>query len=257
MNWKSSVTVALATLLGASWLQGQMRIDGAVPTVLDINTLRFDRANKDVSLSRGAANRLDLATGDSLNLVSGALQVAGSEAISASRLFFASAAGQYTFDTRGRLKASADGVWELYNDAETGFTRLNFGGTTTSFPGLARSATALSLVRADGTGGAMLGHGVEAITVDADTTFAVTSDRITLACTGAETINTITGGVAGMHVTIEQTDTECTIADDDNPTAANAIDLTGTATNDVGAVKKLIVLYYNGTDWWQVAESDN
>lgn len=97
----------------------------------------------------------------------------------------------------------------------------------------------------------------EAKTVDAATTFAVTSSYVVLDCTGAETINTITGGVTGMRLLIENTDTDCTIADDDDPTAANAIDLTGTATNDVGALKKVIELIYNGTDWAQTSESDN
>ena len=60
-----------------------------------------------------------------------------------------------------------------------------------------------------------------------------------------------------MIVYLENTDTECTIADDDDPTAADAVDLTGSATNDVGAVKKIIGLIYNGTDWLQLLESDN
>lgn len=97
-------------------------------------------------------------------------------------------------------------------------------------------------------------------TVDGATTFATTATyvgRITLACTGAETINTITGAVAGTRLYIHNTDTDCTLADDDADTAANAIDLTGTATNDVGAAKKVIVLLYNGTDWEQIGESDN
>lgn len=98
------------------------------------------------------------------------------------------------------------------------------------------------------------------VTVDAATTFATTSTYIgyiVLACTGAETINTITGAVTGTRLYIENTDTDCTIADDDDPTAANAIDLTGVATSDVGAAKKLIGLIYNGTDWGQFFESDN
>jgi hypothetical protein len=98
---------------------------------------------------------------------------------------------------------------------------------------------------------------VQAVTVDAATTFALQSDYITLACTGAETINTITGGFTGLRVYVEHTDTDCTIADDDAATAANAVDLTGTATNDVGAAAKVIVLLYNGTHWYQVGESDN
>jgi len=96
------------------------------------------------------------------------------------------------------------------------------------------------------------------VTVDGATTFAVPSSRyLVLACTGAETINTITGGRVGLQLVIEHTDTECTLADDDDPTAANAIDLTGTATTDVGAVAKVIVLLYTGTAWLEGAESDN
>ena len=97
-------------------------------------------------------------------------------------------------------------------------------------------------------------------TVDAATTFATSATylgRITLACTGAETINTITGAVTGTRLIIHHTDTDCTMADDDAATAANAIDLTGVATNLVGAAKLVIVLVYNGTDWEQMSGSDN
>ena len=97
------------------------------------------------------------------------------------------------------------------------------------------------------------------VTVDAATTFAVTgpySGRITLACTGAETINTITGGTAGMVLYIQHTDTDCTLADDETPTAADAIDLTAAAT-DVGAAKKVIALIYNAGAWEELFESDN
>ena len=97
------------------------------------------------------------------------------------------------------------------------------------------------------------------VTVDAATTFAVTgpySARVTLACTGAETIDTITGGTAGMVLYLQHTDTDCTLADDETPTAADAIDLTAAAT-DVGAAKKVMVLIYNAGAWEEVAESDN
>jgi hypothetical protein len=42
---------------------------------------------------------------------------------------------------------------------------------------------------------------VGTVTVDGATTFAVSNQYITLACTGAETINTITGGAQGMILT--------------------------------------------------------
>lgn len=102
-----------------------------------------------------------------------------------------------------------------------------------------------------------IGYTAQAVTVDGATTFAVTSSYVTLACTGAETINTITGGIAGMRLLIEHTDTDCTVADDDAATAADAVDLTGTASNDVGAAAKLLMLHYNGTHWLELSESDN
>lgn len=95
------------------------------------------------------------------------------------------------------------------------------------------------------------------VTVDAATTFAASATYIVLECTGAESIDTITGGTTGAVVWIENSDTDCTINDDDASTAANAIDLTGTATNDVGAAAKVIGLIYNGTHWLQMFESDN
>lgn len=151
---------------------------------------------------------------------------------------------------------------EVMRALDTGL--VTFGGVTSSSPGLKPSGTVLEHRLADdsaysGTAASRFVHGIRhAITVDAATTFALTtSDYITLACTGAETINTITGGVSGVLLIVEHTDTECTIADDDSATAANAVDLTGATANDIGAVAKVITLLNNGTHWLQVSESDN
>lgn len=98
----------------------------------------------------------------------------------------------------------------------------------------------------------------QTVTLDGATTIAVPrSSYFVLECTGAETINTITGGVQGLVLYIENSDTDCTIADDDVAVATNAVDLTGTATTDVGAASKVLVLIYNGTYWLEVTESDN
>jgi hypothetical protein len=47
------------------------------------------------------------------------------------------------------LRSPSDGIITLLNAAETGFTRLQFGGTTNAFPSLARSATDLQARLAD------------------------------------------------------------------------------------------------------------
>ena len=92
--------------------------------------------------------------------------------------------------------------------------------------------------------------------LDAVTTFAVTQSYTVLTCTGPESLATITGGTTGSVIFIENGDTDCTITDDESPTAADAIDVTG-AANDVGSVAKVIGLIYNGTSWLQIFESDN
>lgn len=48
-----------------------------------------------------------------------------------------------------RMKSPADGIIDLLNNAETDFNRLQFGGTTSSFPALKRNATALEAWLAD------------------------------------------------------------------------------------------------------------
>jgi len=61
--------------------------------------------------------------------------------------------GYYRFLNRGLIEAAADGVFTLKNDNGDNFGRLNFGGTTNSFPALQRSSGAISVIYADGTTG--------------------------------------------------------------------------------------------------------
>lgn len=51
--------------------------------------------------------------------------------------------------SRARMYSPSDGVIRLTNDAGTDFTRLQFGGTTSSFPSIKRNATALNFRLAD------------------------------------------------------------------------------------------------------------
>lgn len=57
----------------------------------------------------------------------------------------------FYWGTRSVMTSPSDGVIRLANSAGTDFTRLQFGGTTASFPALARSGTNLLVV--DATGG--------------------------------------------------------------------------------------------------------
>jgi hypothetical protein len=68
----------------------------------------------------------------------------------------AGTAGYFAWNTRSVIKSSADGLIELLNNGVTGFTRLNFGGTTASFPSLKVSGAALQVRLADDSADASL-----------------------------------------------------------------------------------------------------
>jgi hypothetical protein len=73
--------------------------------------------------------------------------------ISAQRLGFNSGIAASNL---GYIIASSNGVFRLVDAAEVDFTRLQFGGTTTSFPALQRTGSALSVVDATGASGTNL-----------------------------------------------------------------------------------------------------
>lgn len=57
------------------------------------------------------------------------------------------------FGNFGRIVAQSDGVWTLFNNAQNGFTRLQFGGTSNLFVSLVTSgAIALACQLANGSG---------------------------------------------------------------------------------------------------------
>lgn len=60
---------------------------------------------------------------------------------------------------RALMYSPSDGVIRLSNYAGTNFTRLNFGGTTSSFPALGRNGISLYVGLADGTNGGNFGIG--------------------------------------------------------------------------------------------------
>lgn len=68
-------------------------------------------------------------------------------------------AGLYAWSGRGGVNAPSDGVIQLNNNSQNGFTRMNWGGGTTSFPALSFTGINTRVVRGDGTTGANLGMG--------------------------------------------------------------------------------------------------
>lgn len=66
------------------------------------------------------------------------------------------AGSSYIWSGRSKLSSSADGIVTMTDNAGTAFTRLTFGGTSSSYPALKRNGTALNLRLADDSADAAL-----------------------------------------------------------------------------------------------------
>lgn len=55
----------------------------------------------------------------------------------------------FYWSTHGTIRSSADGVFKLADNAETSFGRLQFGGTTSTFPSIKRNSAGLEIRLAD------------------------------------------------------------------------------------------------------------
>jgi trimeric autotransporter adhesin len=71
----------------------------------------------------------------------------------------AAASSALGFTGRAKIASPADGILEFFNNAGTSLTRLDLGGSTSSFPALSVSGTAISTTLADGTAGGTLTAG--------------------------------------------------------------------------------------------------
>ena len=112
-----------------------------------VANVTLETANGDFYLStRNAAKSIFLRSGNGVTALtldaSQNATFAGNTAVGASKFL--------GWDSRAVMYSPADGIIRLSNNGATDFTRLQFGGTTTSFPALARTGTTLSAVLADG-----------------------------------------------------------------------------------------------------------
>lgn len=145
---RSTMTTAGAALIMAEGLG-----TGLTGNALTFGTDGTNRwtINSSGHLVAGADNTYDIgasgATRPRSLFLSGSATVAGNADISG--FIQLGAANALIWNTRSRIKSSASGVIELLNGAENDFGRLNFGGTTSSFPALKRSTTGLQFRLAD------------------------------------------------------------------------------------------------------------
>lgn len=169
-----------STITNASTLDiGGFPIAGTNATITSASALSFSVAPKasatsamvnfsNTALSSGSANGTYLGmnpaafTGDFIrfqingtsNLIVTGAGTLTAQALVSNNNVTAAAGGRFVLSGRSFMQSSADGLIELENNAGTGFTRLNLGGTTSSFPSIKRNGTALNFRLADDSGDA-------------------------------------------------------------------------------------------------------
>jgi hypothetical protein len=110
------------------------------------------------------------------------------------------------FNGRSGLMSEANGLLTLFNNAQTDFTRLRFGGTTALFPSIKRNGTALNFRLADDSADAPITSGIDTAwaTISAGTKFTISgcSAGTTVGGAAAGTFASGTTGVCTVVITI-------------------------------------------------------
>lgn len=142
---------------GSSWLE--FNTIGTPLTITSTTTpqlqVGYDASNHlQVTVSSTGAVTLNATGSGAAFTISDAVSmsstlVVASNISSTSGSLTVTATGAVSWNGRSIVRSGADGVVTLLNNAESAFTQLNFGGTTSSFPGLKRSSAALIARLAD------------------------------------------------------------------------------------------------------------
>lgn len=110
---------------------------------------------------------------------------------------FSSGASKLTWSGRSIIQTPSDGVLELTNNAGTDFTRLQFGGTTSSFPSIKRSSAILAFRLADDS---------------ADAGFSASTGVLSGKLTTYNNIATVQNGVPAAYASSDLTAQQAAIA---------------------------------------------
>lgn len=200
----------------------------------------FGTTSDTTLLDRGGNPRIGILS--SAITVTGSLTVANNLTVTAGNAVIG-ASNYYEWASQSVISSPSDGVVLLQNFATTSFSRLQFGGTTSSFPSLKRSTTGIIVQLADDSGVAPLTSGV--LTVTGNSTITGTLGGITTltATTLAGTLST----AAQANVTSLGTLTALTVVGSTAVTGDTT--LTGaagagllTVTSTTGAAADLVTL---------------
>jgi hypothetical protein len=105
------------------------------------------------SINGGAfGNSLTYTSGGVLNAAA-TVSAGGSSSIDSGGSVNAASSGSIRWTSQARMTSPSDGIITLLNNGSTAFTRLNFGGTTSSFGAIQSSGTTLTAGLADGSAG--------------------------------------------------------------------------------------------------------
>lgn len=153
----------------------------------------------------------------------------------------AGAAGIIAFSASSNIKAPSDGILTLLNNAGTAFTRLQLGGTTSSFPSIKRNGTGIDIRLADDSAFASLQATTITGTIGtftqsgAGTTLAVTNSRSSASNIGmlVQTTGNGTNGTAlQAQVTLGTNRISCILGAGATPTGIWDLYATTSAANN-------------------------
>ncbi len=178
LYWSSNVTRIQTEAAGTGTVRSLAFGSGGIQWY--INASGHFLANTDATFDIGASG----ATRPRHLYVSGVIDAGSHVNCGGSSSFF--------WNARSRIFSDTDGNIRLSNNGQTDFGRLQFGGTTSSFPALSRSGTAIQARLADDSGRA----GLEASTLGLTSDCTVGGKLSLAAGTTGKASATIASGVA-------------------------------------------------------------
>lgn len=185
-----------------------------------------------------------------------------SNSILAAGILRAGATQTIGWNGRSNMTSPADSQIVLFNNASTDFARLMFGGTTSSFPSLKRSSTAIAFRLADDSADAPITAanittsgrflGAQATVASANDITLTTGNVFQIS--GTTQINTIatTSWTSGSMITLQFAGS-LTVAN--NTAGTGAVILLAGGANFSATANDTLTLIYNGTNWSEVSRA--
>lgn len=175
--------------------------------------------------------------------------------------------GAFQFLSRSRIQSPQDGVISLYNNGASDFNRLQFGGTTSSFPALKRSSSELQVRLADDSGfanilakaGTFSGRLNQQLGANIASANDLTlgTDGNVFHITGTTTINAITTAGWGAGEIILIFDDNVTVKNNTAGGAGTASMLLAGGVDFNATVNDVLKLVFDGARFYEVSRSVN